>query len=125
MVWKIILIEFYQNPKIIVLVLIESLPETVVVETAPLPPVVLSASQVEMDRVTLHLQPPAQLATGTHIENLELKFSAMDENGTSIIENTEQSLYISPTSLQVTVLYLLPGVIYGFQSKVEASVTLQ
>ena len=108
------------NPIIIVLVLVESLSETVVVQTSPLPPVVVSASQVGLDRVTLHLQPPAELGMGTQIENFELKFSAMDENGTFIIENTEQSLYISPASLQVTVPYLLPGVIYSFQSKVDA-----
>ena len=103
----------------LVLVLVESLSENIVVHTAPLPPVVLSASQVGLDRVTLHLEPPAQLGTGTHIENFELKFSAMDEKGRFIISNTEQSLYISPTNLQVTVPYLLPGVIYSFQSKVE------
>ena len=101
------------------LVLVESLSENIVVHTSPLPPVVVSTSQVGMDQVTLHLDPPAQLGPDTHIENFELKFSAMDENGTFPISNTEQSLYISPTNLQVTVPYLLPGVIYSFQSKVE------
>ena len=98
--------------------MIESLSENIVVHTSALPPVVVNTSQVGMDRVTLHLDPPAQLGTGTHIENFQLKFSAMDENGTFIIENTERSLFISPTNLQVTVPYLLPGVIYSFQSKV-------
>ena len=99
--------------------MVESLSETVVVQTSPLPPVVVSASQVGLDRVTLHLQPPAQLGMGTQIENFELKFSAMDENGTFIIENTERNMFLSPTSLQVVVPYLLPGVIYSFQSKVR------
>ena len=108
------------NPIInIVLVLVESLSENIVVHTSPLPPVVVTTSQVGMDRVTLHLDPPAQLGPGTQIENFEVKFSAMDENGTFTISNTEQSLYISPNNLQVTVPYLLPGVLYSFKSKVE------
>ena len=98
--------------------MIESLSESIVVHTSSLPPVVVKASHVGMDSLTLHLDPPSQLGTGTHIENFQLKFSAMDENGTFIIENTERSLFISPTNLQVTVPYLLSGVIYSFQSKV-------
>ena len=89
------------------------------VQTSSLPPVVVKASHVGMDSLTLHLDPPAQLGTGTHIENFQLKYSAMDENGTFIIENTERNMFLSPTSLQVTVPYLLPGVIYSFQSKVK------
>ena len=100
-------------------VLIESLSESIVVHTSSLPPVVVKASHVEMDSLTLHLDPPAQLGTGTHIENFQLKYSAMDENGTFIIENTERTLFLSPTSLQVTVPYLLPGVLYSFQTKVK------
>ena len=99
--------------------LIESLSESIVVQTSSLPPVVVKASHVGMDSLTLHLDPPAQLGTGTHIENFQLKYSAMDENGTFIIENTERNMFLSPTSLQVVVPYLLPGVIYSFQSKVK------
>ena len=39
-----------------------------------------------------HLQPAAKLGSGTYIQNFELKFFTMDENGTFVISNSEQSL---------------------------------